>query len=666
MTRPLGSLCLALLPALLSAQNDWPAHGRDAAETRFSPLNSINTSNVKRLGLAWSYDTQSSRGLEATPLVVNGTMYATASWSVVFALDARTGKQLWRWDPEVARSYGQRACCDVVNRGVAFSDGRVFASILDGRLAALDASTGKLIWQVQTTDPSQPYTITGAPRVVKGKIIIGNGGAEFGVRGYISAYDAATGKLAWRFYTVPGDPAKRFESPALERAAKTWSGQWWKMGGGGTAWDSFAYDPALDLLYAGTGNGSPWIRELRSPQGGDNLYLCSILALRPGTGELVWHYQTTPGDTWDYTSTQQIILADLDIAGRKRQVLMQAPKNGFFYVLDRRTGELLSADPFSKVTWASHVDLNTGRPVETPNARFETGTQIITPGPFGAHNWHSMSFHPKTGLVYIPAQEVPFPYTRNPDFKYRPGWRNEGVVRHPSDQPFSPTPGYLLAWDPRAREERWRVNHKSNANGGTLATAGDLVFQGAASGYFAAYHAATGEKLWEVFLGNGIVAAPIAFELDGRQYVSILAGWGGADGVILGLNASGAYKAPGRLWTFSLDGVQPLAPVRSRMRPPLTRVSSDASPEKIERGMALYAETCAGCHGRGASSGGVISDLRYSSPSVFNNYPAILLDGTYLELGMPSFKGRLTPAEVDSIRAFVLSQRARLAATGKR
>lgn len=391
-----------LLPALLGAQNDsvlrdaarspneWLTHGRDYAETRFSPLNSIHAGNVKRLGLAWSFDTETTRGLEATPLIASGILYSTASWSIVFALDARTGKLRWRWDPEVARSYGQRACCDVVNRGVALYEGRIFASVLDGRLAALDAASGKLLWQVQTTDPSQPYTITGAPRVVKGKVIIGNGGAEYGVRGYVSAYDAATGKLAWRFYTVPGDPSKSFESPAMERAAKTWKGEWWKIGGGGTVWDAFAYDPSADLLYVGTGNGSPWDRNLRSPGGGDNLYLSSILALRPDTGELVWHYQTTPGDSWDYTAVQQMILTDLNIGGKRREVLMQAPKNGFFYVLDRRTGELLSADPFVKVTWAKGIDMATGRPVENPDARYEKGVQLLWPGPLGGHNWQSM------------------------------------------------------------------------------------------------------------------------------------------------------------------------------------------------------------------------------------------------------------------------------------
>ncbi len=679
MRRASGLIHALFLPALLAAQDgrqvtdkalrdagqtagEWLTHGRDYAETRFSPLNSINAGNVKRLGLAWSFDMETTRGLEATPLVAEGVIYATGSWSVVYALDARTGEQRWRWDPEVDRAYGRRACCDVVNRGVALFDGKVFAGIIDGRLAALDAATGQPLWQVQTTDRSQPYTITGAPRVVKGKVIIGNGGAEYGVRGYVSAYEAATGKLAWRFYTVPGDPSKPFESPAMERAAKTWTGEWWKGGGGGTPWDSFAYDPAADLLYVGTGNGAPWDRNLRSPQGGDNLYLSSILALRPDSGELVWHYQTTPGDSWDYTAVQQMILADIEIGGKRRQVLMQAPKNGFFYVLDRRTGELLSADPFVKVTWATKVDMATGRPVETREARYEQGMQLLWPGPSGGHNWHSMSYHPRTGLVYIPAQEEPFPYLRDPNFTRRKEAWNLGIANAvlAIDEPPPGSPAFLLAWDPVARKERWRVPYKTIANGGTLATAGGLVFQGTADGRFIAYDAAKGEKLWEVSLGTGVMAAPITYQLGGRQYVSVLAGWGGAQSLVVGNNATGAYKAPGRLWTFTLDSGKPVVPVKGQQRPALTAIDGTPDPAQVKKGLEFYGANCAVCHGLAASSGGSIADLRYSAPSVLQDYRGIVLEGDYVKLGMPSFKGMLTAEEVDAIRAFVLSQRAKL------
>ncbi len=385
---------------------DWLSYGRDYYEQRFSPLNEINDSNVAKLGLAWQFETATERGLEATPLVIDGVMYATGSWSVTYAIDARSGKQLWKYDPEVHRKYDNIACCDVVNRGAAFYKGKVYVGVLDGRLAALDANTGKVAWQTTTVDQNQPYTITGAPRVANGKIIIGNGGAEYGVRGYVSAYDAETGKLAWRFYTVPGDPSKPQENAALERALPTWKGNdWWKYGGGGTVWDSIVYDPELNLLYVGTGNGSTWNRHVRSPGGGDNLYLASILAINPDNGELVWHYQTTPGDTWDYTAVQPMMLADLQIGGRLRKVLMQAPKNGFFYVIDRATGELLSADKYVEVNWASHVDMATGRPVEIAGADYEKAGAYIRPGPLGGHNWQAMSFSPATGLVYLPAQD---------------------------------------------------------------------------------------------------------------------------------------------------------------------------------------------------------------------------------------------------------------------
>jgi quinohemoprotein ethanol dehydrogenase len=636
---------------------DWLSSGRDYAETHYSPLREIDAGNVRRLGLEWFLDMETRRGLEATP------MYVTGSWSVVYAVDAVTGKRLWRWDPEVSRSWGQRACCDVVNRGVAVYGGRVYVGTLDGRLAALNASNGIPQWQVQTTDKNQSYTITGAPRIVKGKVIIGNGGAEYGVRGYVSAYDAQTGKLAWRFYTVPGDPSKPFESPALEKAAKTWTGEWWKYGGGGTVWDSFSYDPDLDLLYVGTGNGSPWNWKVRSPGGGDNLFLSSILALRPDTGELVWHYQTTPRDSWDYTAVQQMILATLEIGGKPRNVIMQAPKNGFFYVLDRATGELLSAKPFVTVNWAKEVDMKTGRPVENPEARELDPAKMFMqqPGPLGGHNWQPMSYHPGTGLVYIPAQESGFPYLGDAQFKYLPnGAWNLAMLPLATADPLQITPGMLLAWDPVRQAARWKVPYGSYWNGGVLSTAGNLVFEGTADGRFVAYHAETGEKLWESPVHTGVMAAPVTFTVKGRQYVSVLAGWGGAFALIGG-NASGTSGVPGRLLTFALDGKATLpAPPAAPSKPSPMTLNADA--KTVESGTVLYARWCVYCHGFGASGGGAIQDLRYSSESVFGAYPRIVLDGLYASAGMPSFKEWLSADDVAAIRAFIVSQRNRLAA----
>jgi quinohemoprotein ethanol dehydrogenase len=649
---------------------EWLTYGRDYAETRFSPLTQIDSRNVGRLGLAWTYDTGTVRGLEATPLVSNGVLYATTSWSNVFALDARSGKPLWTWDAQVDRAYGPRACCDVVNRGVALYEGKVFVGVLDGRLAALDAKTGELLWQVQTTDPDQPYTITGAPRVIDGKVIIGNGGGEFATRGFVSAYDADTGKRLWRFYVVPGDPSKGFESQAMEAAAKTWHGEWWKTGGGGNPWEAIAYDSDAGLVYVGTGNGSPWDRDVRSPGGGDNLYLSSIVALAVDTGRLVWYYQTTPGDSWDYTAVQPLILADLTIDGRQRKVIMQAPKNGFFYVLDRLTGELLSADPIGHVTWASGVDMKSGRPIETRQARYGREVTELFPGPNGVHNWESMSYNPMTGLVYIPTHEASFLYVHDPSFSYRPGTWNLAVslgtravlvARPKSDYepgaaPPVGSPGSLLAWDPVARKARWRVDYPAGSNGGTLTTAGNLVFQGTADGRFLAYSADRGQKLWEVKLGNGIIAAPSTFELDGKQYVSILAGWGGAS-ALFGANASGQYKAPGRLWTFVLDGEQDFEPVHGIERPALTPVEYDASEAQVAEGADLYGQRCSMCHGGGAASGGAITDLRYATPDTYARFQSIVREGAYLELGMPSFNRWLTADQVDAIRSYVLSRR---------
>jgi PQQ-dependent dehydrogenase (methanol/ethanol family) len=638
---------------------DWPLHGRTEGETRFSPLSRINAETVKNLGLAWSFETDTTRGLEATPIVTNGVIYTSGSWSVVFAIDARTGRLLWKWDPEVPRAVGAKACCDVVNRGVAVHRGRVYVGTLDGRLASLDAESGKVLWQSVTVDQTQNYTITGAPRVVKDKVIIGNGGGEYGVRGYVSAYDADTGRLAWRFYTVPGDPSKGFESPALERAAKTWTGEWWKLGGGGTVWDSLSYDSELDLLYVGVGNGSPWSRRLRSPGGGDNLYLSSILAIRPDSGELVWHYQTTPGETWDYTATQHMILTDLSVGGRVRKVLMQAPKNGFFYVLDRATGELISAAPYTEVTWATGVDMKTGRPIEAPNARY-VKADLIKPGPFGGHNWQPMSFNPQTGLVYIPALDASFGYADDPSFKASPGW-NLGIdlamAAGPPGAAGKPPVASLLAWDPVAQKERWRVSHPTIWNGGTLTTAGNLVFQGTGDGRFVAYRADTGAKLWEMPVGSTIIAAPITYEADNTQYVAVMAGYGGAMRVV----APEPPQVPGRLLVFALGGKAriPTITTAARERPASIAVPA-ATPQALLLGAVTYARRCSMCHGAEAASGGLAPDLRYSQPAAFDRYDQIVMGGALAARGMPSFAGFINEAELAAIRNYVLTQRAAL------
>ena len=649
--------------ARIAAADDEPgqrlSHGRTYDEQRFSPLDQINADNVDQLGLAWFYDTGQQRGHEATPIVVDGRIYLTASWSVVHALDAATGEELWTFDPEVPREWARWVCCDVVNRGVAVWKGRVYVGTLDGRLIAIEADTGEAAWEVRTTDPEKPYSITGAPRIVQGKVIIGNGGAEYGVRGYVSAYDAETGDEAWRFYTVPGDPSQPFEHPELATAAETWTGEWWEVGGGGTVWDSMSYDPELDLLYVGVGNGAPWTRVHRSPDGGDNLYLSSILALRPETGELVWHYQTTPGDNWDYTAVQHIMLADLEIDGVTRQVLMQAPKNGFFYVLDRATGELLSAEKYITANWASHVDMSTGRPVETPAGIFDDQPKVILPGPFGGHNWHPMAFNRDTGLVYIPTIDVPFHYSLNDNFQYDSRTWNLGISLSDIpdllvELPPPPSRGFLKAWDPVAQREVWSVEHPGAFNGGLLSTAGNLVFQGTADGRFAAYAADSGDKLWDLTVNLGIVAPPVTYSLGGEQYLAVLAGWGGG-GVILdaGLSAASHYENLGRLLVFRLGADAPVPPVARKAQAFLPPLFGADLTETERRGQDLFHDVCAVCHGLLAVSSGTIPDLRQLDEAAHRWFEAVVRGGIRSNQGMPGFADLLSEGDVAAIQVYL-------------
>ncbi len=534
--------------------------------------------------------------------------------------------------------------------------GHIYVGSLDGRLIAIDASTGKKVWSVVTVDPKKPYTITGAPRVVEGKVIIGNGGAEYGTRGYVTAYNALTGKELWRFYTVPGDPSKPFESKAIEAAAKTWKGEWWKYGGGGTSWDALVYDPELKLLYIGTGNGSPWNREIRSPGGGDNLYLSSIVALNPDNGELVWHYQTTPGDTWDYTATQPIILANLSIEGVNKKVLMQAPKNGFFYVLDRTNGKLISAKPYVKTNWATSVDMKTGRPVETPFARYTTMNSYIYPTAGGGHNWQPMAFNPKTSLVYIPARVEAMMYGQDKAWKFNSDLRylNLGIGYDASkpiykDSLAEKNYGKLIAWDPIQQKEVWSVKHASTWNAGVLTT-DDLVFQGTAEGNFVAYDAKSGIKIWETALETGIVAPPITYMVDDVQYISIAVGWGGVFGLWHKLTKQ---INPGTIYTFALGKkvAMPNYPIQPDKK--LISLPATANKKEIASGQALFGYHCNGCHN--LSGGGSIPDLTFSTAETFSVFKNIVKDGIYLPKGMPKFEGRLTDQEIENIKQYVFS-----------
>lgn len=643
---------------------NWLSHGKDYREQRFSPLNKINADNVAALGLGWYVETDDVTGLQATPLVADGVMYVPAAWNVIYAINAATGEVLWKYDPKVPRDRASRFCCGAVSRGVALWEDKVFAATLDGRLLALEAATGKLVWSVQTTPLDQNYSITGAPRVVHGKVIIGNGGSEFGVRGYITAYDAATGEQAWRFYTVPGNPADGFENAQMALAARTWKGEWWKMGGGGTVWDSMSYDPQLNLLYIGVGNGGPHNQNIRSPGGGDNLFLASIVALNPDTGEYVWHYQQVPGESWDYTASQQMSLMDIEWQGEQRKVIAQASKAGFFYLIDRITGELLSAEKFVYVTWASHYDMQTGRPVENPGKRYLGEPATVFPTGMGGHNWRSMSYSPVTGLYYIPALDMgsEFIEIKPEDFKllkrhWNLGYKVEGAaMSEPMQQAMMKTlpQAFLMAWDPIAQREVWRVPHPFAHGGGALATGGNLVFQGRADGQFIAYRADTGESVWAFDGKNGIMAAPISYEVNGEQYIAIAVGRGGGLSQVMGVEYEGVTPR-GRFMAFKLGGTARL-PALNRQTFPEPPPRMVVSPEEIEAGRVLFSNFCFRCHGVNAISDGSVPDLRHLTQAWYDNFDKVILAGSMEQAGMPRFDDVLDERSAHALKAYIIER----------
>lgn len=641
----------------VGAGADWSSHGGDSDESGYSRLDDIRASNIGRLGLAWSIDLPGEVTLEATPLAVDGVLYFTGSSAAVYAVDGQSGRLKWKYDPETWKHNPSKLHFSfAANRGAAYADGRIFAASLDGRLFALDAASGRLLWSVETTDPASMQTVTGAPRTFDGKVIIGNAGADFGARGYVTAYEAATGRPVWRFYVVPGPPEENRGDPAMERAAATWSGEFWKTGTGGAVWDSMTFDADLGRIYLGTGNAGPYDSSLRSPGGGDNLYTASIVALDARTGRYLWHYQVNPRDSWDYDSTQRITLADLLIRGSRHKVLMQAPKNGFFYVLDRRNGKLISAQKIGKVTWADRIDLKTGRPVEARNIRYEDGDVIIWPAPLGAHSWQDTSYSPATGLVYIPYMQLGVHFSKGAA-PARGAVAVGGLSIQDYEADSQDGKGALIAWDPVRQQAAWRAPLDTLWNGGTLATAGNLVFQGAADGSFSAYEARRGQRLWRYDAGLGIIAAPISYRAQGRQYVSVLVGYGGSAAIWGNLMDVGwKYRAqPRRLLAFALDGAAVLPPsaprdmtVRARDDPSMT-----INPSDVAAGHALYI-ACASCHGRDlVSTGAPGPDLRESALALDpGEFWKVLHDGPLLQNGMPRFEA-LSREQVGQLYAYI-------------
>ncbi|WP_157219344.1 PQQ-dependent dehydrogenase, methanol/ethanol family [Flavisphingomonas formosensis] len=649
---------------------DWPGYGRTYGEQHYNPLDAINAGNVARLSLAWSYDLGPGNPA-SIPVAVDGVLYVSSGLSVVRALDAATGKLLWEHDTRVADVAGDKLRVAWGIRGIAWWDGKLYTGTQDGRLVALDAKTGTEIWSAQTTLPGDGRFITGAPRVFDGKVIIGQGGADSAdTRGYVTTYDAATGKQLWRFYIVPGNPADGFEDEAQAMAAKTWTGRWWEHGGGGTAWNAFAYDAETDTVFVGTGNGAPWNQKIRSPGGGDNLFLCSIVALDAKTGRYRWHYQVNPGETWDFNAAMDMHLADLRIAGRMRKVLIQAPKNGFLYVIDRTDGKLISAEKIAKVTWASRIDLATGRPIETPGARFPDGKSFeLWPSERGAHSWMPSAFSPKTGLVYIPKLEAGAIYSdRNVDLKNwkRPDHNAPGLGETfdlALKDPLQNTSA-LLAWDPVTQRKAWSVPTLGGFNGGILATGGNLVFQGEIDGRLSAYAADSGRRLWQFAAQAAVVAAPITYRAGGVQYVTVLVGMGttaGVDARALGGVRIDARTQMKRILSFRIGGTAALPPPPET--PPLAAPADPdyrPDPALATRGGALFNLRCVACHGIDAQAGGTAPDLRSSDvPHSAEAFAAIVRDGALVENGMPRF-GELSDAELAGLRQFVRARAAAL------
>jgi len=678
-------------PQQAEAGENWTNPGGDAGKTRHSVLTDITPANVERLGLAWEANLGTNRVLEATPVVEGGVMYTSGVAGRAYAFDAATGKELWRFEPPVDMQVNRTVCCDMANRGIALANGKVYVASLDAQLYALDAKTGQIVWQADTVDDKQRgINSTGAPEVAGDVVVIGNGGAEYDVRGYVSAYDLATGKLKWRFHTVPRDPALGPQDhPDLEAAAKTWDPRSrWDIGGGGTPWDAINYDPETGLVIIGTGNGGPYDLSKRSPAGGTNLYLSSLVALDARTGRVKWHYQEVPGDSWDFTATQPMILTRMTVDGEDRPVLLHAPKNGILYVIDRRNGKLLRANPIVRVNWMKGIDPKTGAPIiDRDAADYSKDPKIVFPGTPGARNWFPAAYDPASGLFFgsvLDMGNLMFQTPGQKPFKAK-GLNNDaaliftpdlvaalptlpppvaaGVKALPAYQQVLKDPGRaeMRAIDPLTGKTVWAQPMEGwQDRGGVLSTASGLLVHGTVGGQLVVRAAKTGKVLKTIDTGTTILAAPMTYKVKGVQYIAVMAAWGGGGYPYVPRYAA-AYKRgnAGRLLVFKLDGgavpIPPeLPPLEVAPEPP--RQAPGVTPETIAQGRGLFFANCAICHANQHRS--ITPDLRRMQPGTHDAFKAIVLDGALVPNGMPRWNDVLTPAEADAVHAYLIDLQA--------
>lgn len=682
----------SVAPSDYGAGDNWPFSGGDVYDSHYSRLKDIDSGNVARLGLAWSYDLGTNRVQESTPVVIDGVMYASGNLGRVYALDATTGKAIWTFEPEVDMQVNRSACCDQANRGLAVANGKVFVGSLDGKLYALDAKTGKTLWSVDTiVDHSRGYTITGAPDVAGDLVVIGNAGAEYDTRGYVTAYRVSDGGQAWRFFTVPRDPKSGpQENPELNEALKTWDpDSRWDIGGGGTVWDAINYDPKFDTVYIGVGNGGPYPISRRSPKGGTNLYLSSIVALDRKTGRVKWHYQETPGDSWDYTATQPMVLTDMEIDGKVRPVILHAPKNGYLFVLDRETGKPLRINGLVRTNWAKGFDLKTGTPNLTPqDSEYWKGPKIIFPASAGARNWYPAAYDPARKLYFAAVLDMGnLMFTMPPDKAgdpRRPRALNVGttLIFTPNLQhvlPTLPAPlraqvEALPAWkwvkekpyasemraiDPLTGKARWTVPMEGwQDRTGVLSTASGLIFHGGIGGKFMVRDADTGKLLKDIQTGSSIMAAPMTYRVKGVQYVAVATGFGGGGwSYVPGYAAAYRNGNANRILVFRIDGgpvpqPTPLPPMEVAPEPPAQ--AAGVTPATIARGQALFFENCAICHSNQLRS--TAPDLRRMQPGTHQVFQKIVREGLLLANGMPRWDDILSTQDADAIHAYLIDK----------